>query len=121
MAFDYASARLTAQSLINNFGGAGQAIKKGTTGGYDSGGDPLPDEPDVIIDGLVTPLLQYKTMEIDGTKIKHGDSYVFFHSEIEPEINMQITIDGKTLRIIDSYKLGSIDGVNVFRKFQLRV
>ena len=120
MAFDYSGARDEALALISECGAPGQAIKKGTTGGYNSEGDLAPDTPDVVIDGIVTPLLQYKTREIDGSSIQAGDSFVFFHSETEPEINMQITINGKTLRIIDVYKLSSVDDINIFRKIQLR-
>ncbi len=120
MAFDYSGARAEAFALIAEYGAAGQAIKKGTTGGYDSEGNVTPDIPDVAIDGTVTPLLQYKTREIDGSSIQMGDSFVFFHSETAPEINMQITINSKTLRIVDIYKLDSVGDINVFRKLQLR-
>lgn len=120
MAFDYDGARAEAFALISEYGEAGQVVLKGTKGGFDSEGNATPDVPDVVIDGTITPLLQYRTREIDGTNILSGDTFVFFHSETAPEINMQVTINSKTLRIINIYKLDSVGGVNVFRKLQLR-
>lgn len=119
--FDYNEARETALELIEFFGQPGTVVKKGTTGGQDAWGDPKPDEPDVTINGIITPLLQYKTKEIDDTNIKRGDSFVFFHSDTSPEINMQTTINGKTFRIVDTIVLNSVDDINIFRKLQLRV
>ena len=122
MAFNYPKARLTAERLIKNFGSANQVIKKGTKGGYDSSGNVTADVPDVVIDGTVTPLLNYNSHEVDGVNILASDMNAFFHSEIAPEIGMQITVNGVTFRIVSIYSLGSADAVsvNVFRQLQLR-
>ncbi len=120
MAFDYTAARATASAIIADFGAPGVITKKGTTGGFDGDGNVTADVADVTINGTVTPLIKYESHEIDGTKIIHNDGYVFFHSTAEPEVNMQITIDGKVLGIVSIYKLDSVGGVNVFRSLQLR-
>jgi len=120
MAFDYEAARLTAESIIANFGETGTVTKKGATGGTDAFGDPKPDEPDIVIDGIITPLLRYKSGEIDGERIIMGDAYVFFSSETSPEIGMQTDVNGITMTIKDITDLSSAAGVNIFRKLQLR-
>ena len=120
MSFDYAQARLTAAKIIAKFGADGQFIKKGNGGGYDDFGDVLPPEPDVIIDGKVSPLLGYKQHEIDGERILATDSFVFFHSEIEPEIDYQITINGDTYIAKSIKSLESVNGIKVYTKIQLR-
>lgn len=119
-AFDYEQAREDAEALIVEFGAAGQLILKGSTGGFDAFGNVTADTADAIISGTVTPLIGYKTREINDTSIKRGDSYVFFHSTGEPTINMTIEIGGDTFRVIDIYKLGSVGGINVLTKLQLR-
>ncbi len=120
MAFDYVGARTLAKELITTFGGAGSFVKKGSTGGYDSSGNLTPDTPDVVITGLTTPLLSYKNMEIDGSTIISGDSYLFFHSETAPTIGMQTTVNGIEFRVVDLITLTSVDNINVYRKIQLR-
>lgn len=118
--FDYEQAREDAEALIAEFGDAGQLILKGSAGGFDAFGNVTTDTADLIISGTVTPLIGYKTREINDTSIKRGDSYVFFHSTGEPAINMTIEIGGDTFRVIDIYKLDSVGGINVFTKLQLR-
>ena len=106
--------------MISNYGQPSQVIKKGATGGTDAWGDPKPDEPDTVIDGIITPWLDAKTREIDGENILRGDGFVYFHSDVAPEINMQTTINGKTFRIVDTKALNSVDDINVYRRLQLR-
>lgn len=121
MAYDYAAARKMALRVITKFGESGSVVKKGVSGGgFDNNGDPIPDSPDVVILGTVTPLVRFKTREINETTTKTGDSYVFFASDVAPEIDMQITINFDTFRIVDITDLSSIDDVNIFRKLQLR-
>lgn len=120
-AFDYVKARSVAKGLIEKFGQAGQFIAAGSGGGgYDSSGNVIPTEPDVAIDGIVTPLLSYKQMEVDGAQVLATDSYVFFHSEEEPPIDSKITINGGKYRAINISKLDSVDGIRVYTKIQLR-
>lgn len=122
MAFDYVDARQAAEEIINDFGKPGQVIKKGVpSGGFDNNGNPIPPTPDVIIDGIVTPKLDFKKSEIDGTAIQRGDSFAFFHSDTKPEIDMQITLNSTTFRIISIKDLTSVDDINVFIRLQLRV
>lgn len=118
--FDYANAAATAKALIEKFGAAGQFIILGQKGGYDDFGNETPDTPDTPIDGTVTPLLQYKTREIDGINILAGDSFVFFDSATDVEIGNQITINGDLLRAVNVYRLSSADSIRVFQKIQLR-
>lgn len=121
MAFDYAAARVVAERLITNFGAAGSFVVPGVTGGFDpESGDVLADTAPATITGTVTPNLNYKSMEIDGTTIKAGDSYVFFHSTTAPPIGALITINSVTWRLVSIKDLTSAGGVNVYRKMQLR-
>ena len=116
--FDYDKARSTAEKLIDKFGGAGTVYSLGESG-EDMFGNPI-SSPGASINGLVTPLLQYKQMEIGGNTILSTDSYVFFHSDIEPEINMLHDSGGDTYRVVDVKKIDSVSGTNVYRKLQLR-
>lgn len=120
MSFDYVKARATAEKLIAKFGQESTVIKKGVTGGVDAFGDPIADTADTVINGTITPLLQYSASEIDGESIQRGDGYVMFHCDTKPEINMQVTLNGKTLRIIDVMTLDSVDDINIYAVLQLR-
>ena len=120
MSYNFPAARAQAKRIITKFGKPGEVILKGVSGGFDDNGDVTPDTPDTIIKGTITPLIQFKTKEIDGESILKGDSWVYFDSDTEPQINMQITLNGKTLRIIQTFPLSSVDDVNIFRKLQLR-
>ena len=121
MEFDYAQARATAEKIISKFGVAGAVIKKGSIGGNDEWGDPIADIPDVTIDGIVTPFMAAKKAEIDDTNVLMGDGFVFFHSDIAPEIGMQTTLNGQTYRIVNMKVLNSVDDINIYRKLQLRI
>ena len=119
--FDYVKARGVAEKLINKFGADGSFILAGTSeGGYDGFGNAIPPEPDAVFPGEISPLLSYKQMEVDGSRILTTDTYVYFHSDNEPPIDSKITINGDEYRLINIKKLGSVDGVNVYRKMQLR-
>ena len=119
--FDYAKARQVAKGLIDKFGQAGSFTKEGGgAGGFDRSGNPISSEPDTVISGTVTPLLSYKQQEIDGEQIKSTDSYVFFHSESEPQIGAKSVLNGDEYRVVDIKKLDSVDDINVYRKLQLR-
>ena len=119
--FDYGKMRALAQKLIDKFGGEAQFIKAGQQGGFDPDtGEQTPDTPDYVIDGLSTPIRYYKSSEADGTVIKMGDGSIFFHSDIEPEIDMKITLNGDTFRAVNLIKMKSVQGVKVSCKVQLR-
>ena len=121
MSFDYDNARAVAESLITKFGQPASFIKEGAGGGgYDDFGNPIPAEPDIVIDGIIAPLLQFKKMEIDGEQIKSSDSYVFFHSDDEPPIGSKVTVNGSEYRALYIWKLTSVGGTNDYRKIQLR-
>ena len=118
--FNYSNSRNTAEKLIAKFGEESVVTIKGNTGGYDGFGNPLPPEPDINIEGLITPILSYTNGEIDNETIKMGDGYCFFHSTEEPVINCVTTINGKVWKVVDIDELTSIGGVNVYRKLQMR-
>ena len=118
--FDYDNSRLTAEKLITKFGQPNTVKIKGNDGGFDEFGDPIPPVPDTFINGITTPLLQYKSAEIDGETIQYDDSYIFFHSDIAPEIGNHTEINGKIFRVVDLMTLTSVDNINVYRKLQLR-
>lgn len=118
--FDYADAAATAKELIEFFGQAGDAVKEGNSSGWDSSGNVIAATPDVTINGTVTPLLQYKKLEIDGEHILATDSYVFFSSTVAPEIDMMVTINSQKFRIQNLVILTSVDDINIYRRLQLR-
>ena len=121
MAFDYTEANQDAGELIVEFGQASSFVVAGTgSGGYDDYGNVTAADPDTTISGIVTPLLRYKQREIDGEQILSTDSYVFFHSDVEPPIDSKVTINGTTYRSVNVVKIDSVDGINVYRKIQLR-
>lgn len=121
MTYNYPASRKQAARIILKFGAPGSVVKKGNPGGgSDVNGDPIAASPDEMFFGTVTPLVRFKTSEIDGTTILKGDSWVFFNSETSPEIDMQITLNFETFRIVDLEKLTSVDDINVFRRLTLR-
>lgn len=122
MSFDYEDARETAKEIINDYGSASSIVKKGTTGGFDSGGNVQADSADIVINGIITPLISYKTNEIDDDSIITGDAWAFFYTEsvVAIAIDMQTTINGKTFSIKGIKSLSSIEDVNVYTKLQLR-
>ena len=122
MSFDYDDARETAKELIECFGASSSLVKKGTTGGFDEGGNAESDSPDITIDGIITPLVKYKTHEIDGKTIITGDAWAFFYTEstVEIEVDMQATINGKTFSVKGVEILSSVDDINIYTRLQLR-
>ena len=118
--FDYLEAHGDAAELIEFFGEAGQVIKKGNSGGYDTSGNVTPAQPDVIIGGTITPKIDFETSEVNGTSILMGDAIVYFESETAPEVGMMTIINGETYRIIDMETLTSVNGINVYRELHIR-
>jgi len=121
MSFNYSEARSRAEKIITKFGSAGIVILKGSSGGFDDNGDATPDTPDTTINGIITPLVKYKTSEIDDKSIQNGDAWVFFHSDSDITINMQTTVNSKTFRVVDVIKLSSVDDINIYTRLQLRI
>lgn len=120
MAFDYEAAKRTATNVILKYGAAGQVIKKGVTEGFDDSGNATGSTSDVIIHGLITPLVLYTTKEIDGTSIISGDSWVYFQSEAAPDVGMQVTLNSVTLRVTAKPSVVSVGGIVLYYKLQLR-
>ena len=118
--YDYDAAKIIASESINKYGGAANLVTKGVAGGYDSSGNVTADTPDVTLSGISTPLGIYSVKEIDGTSIMNGDSFVCFQSDSAPSIGMQITITGKTLRVINVTSVASISNIVLYYKLQLR-
>ena len=120
MAFDYQQAALDAKAIIEEFGAAASFTVKGYGGsGSDIFGNPIPTEADTTISGTVTPLLQYKRMEIDETNIKTDDAYVFFDGALVSD-DALITINGAELKVVKTKTLTSVGGVLVMQQIQLR-
>ena len=118
--FDYTEAHAVAVELITFFGEAGSLVKKGNDSGVDEYGNTTAATQDVTILGLVTPLLGYERFEVDETNVLSTDSYVFFDSTAQPEIDMIITINSDEYRVINFESLTSVDDINVYRQLQLR-
>jgi len=122
MAYNYTKARARAKKIITKFGKPSSLIKKGTTGGFSEGGNVEADSPDVTIIGIITPLIKYKTNEIDGESIIIGDSFAYFHTEsnLDIEIDMQTTVNGQTFSVKSIKILSSVDDINIYTRLQLR-
>lgn len=123
MAFDFAEARLDAVEIIEEFGGDGSIVSKGSSGGFTQSGSVLADSADTEILGKTSPLMSYKNNEIDGKSIIMGDSFIYFQSITNTEkieVDMQTTLNNKTFRIKKVEDLSSIANVNVYYKLQLR-
>lgn len=122
MPFNYDKARATAKKTIVKYGNDSVLVKKGTTGGFDSGGNVEPDSPDSTIVGIITPLISYKNNEVDGETIIKGDAWAFFYTEsaVPIEIDMQLTINGKTFSVKGIGSLSSVDDINIYTRLQLR-
>lgn len=119
--FNYQDSRALAERLIKRFGGDGDFTKKGNDSGFDSDGNPAPIEADKVYSGLITPKIDAKTEEIDGSLVKTGDAFVYFHSDEKPETGSITVINGEVWRLTRvASELTSLDGVNVYRKLQLR-
>lgn len=122
--FDYNKARATAKKLITKFGVDGTVYTNGTDGGEDALGRPLPDEPGVSIEGIITPLLPYSTStqltQYEKENMIAGDMFAFFHSDTLVEVNMLLDANGDTWRVQSIKSLSSNTGVNVFQKLMLR-
>lgn len=117
---DYKKARAIAEKMTYKYGQTGEFIIEGSEGGTDKWGDPIPDTPNVVIPGTVTPLLSYKKMEVDGEQILSTDSYIFFYSDEIPPIDSKVTINGNEYRAVNIVRLDSVADVNVYVKIQLR-
>lgn len=122
MAFDYSQANLDAKDIINEFGESATIVAKGMGGGgFDLDGNPIPAQPDVEYQGIITPLLSFDSSEIDGETILSTDSYCFFYTLTEPPIGAIYTnYAGMEYRIISKMKLDSVSGINVYLKLQMR-
>ena len=118
--FDYTEAHAVAVEVITFFGKPANLVKKGNTSGMDEYGNVTAATPDVTISGLVSPLLKYKKFEVDETNVLSTDSYVFFDSTAQPEIDMIITINSDEYRVINFEAITSVDDINVYRQLQLR-
>jgi len=119
--FDYDNARVIAENLIAKFGQLASFYKNGSDPRpFDDAGNPRTPDPVIEIAGTVTPLLSFKQHEIDGMAILATDSYVYFHSDDEPPIDSKITINSNEYRLVAIKKLGSVDGINIYRRMQLR-
>lgn len=117
---DYSAKRATAERLITKFGDSGSFILKGISGGRDAFGNVTAVTDDVVIDGIITPLLSYDNAEIDGSMILSTDSYCYFHSDTAPEVGYTVTINSDEYRAESIERLDSIGGINVYVKVQLR-
>jgi hypothetical protein len=121
MAIDYEDIRLDVEEAIEDAGFPAIVFTPALVNDDDEWGDPVADTPAVEIHGISTPIFSFKTADVDGNNIKFGDGYVYFHSEEDPEIDMQITINSITHIIRGIKQLTSGGGVNVYRRLHLRV
>ncbi|MCP4280978.1 MAG: hypothetical protein GY776_13375, partial [Alteromonas sp.] len=113
MATNYAGFRSLAERLIASSGQSVPLITKGNTGGYDDSGNVLAPTPDTSITGTTTPILRYKSHDVDGSSILTSDGYVFYHSNSQAEKGMYITISGDELRVVRVTELKSVGGISV--------
>lgn len=118
----YKKMEATAKRLIKKFGIPVSLIQKGdSSGGYDDFGKPIPDQPDVVSNGLGV-VTSYKSNEVNGTSIIAGDVKLVFSldkgSEL-PVIGMTIFLQGKQWRVQDVNPVTPAD-INICYFIQLR-
>lgn len=121
MSFDYAEAALVASEIIAEFGEAGTVYSLAISGTNPDTGLPMATIPAVTLTGTITPKLQYKKNQIDGSNVLAGDSYVFFDTTGEPLVGMLTQINSELLRVVAVESLRSVAGVKIYHKLQLRV
>jgi len=120
MAFDYAQAALDASEIIAEFGAAGTVYSPAVSGNDPDTGLPMVTIPQVTLSGIITPKLQYKKDQIDGSNVLASDSFVFFDTTGEPLVGMLTQINGEPLRVVKVDSLKSVGGVKIYHKLQLR-
>ena len=126
MSFNYQKARASAGKNVANFGQPSKFYSLGETT-TDMLGNTITIAGEEI-QGIISPKLAYSAQEIQASSsVKNsesgliaGDSYVFFHSDIEPSIGMLTDLNNETLRVVSIEKIDSVDNINVYRKLQLR-
>ncbi len=121
MSYNYSKSRQLALRVLKHYGASGSVIKKGNVAGFNNNGDAIQATDDTVISGTITPLVKYKSTEINNTSIEAGDSYVLFQSDSPVAVGMQTTLNNTTFRVVDVTFLTSISDVNIFVKLQLRV
>ena len=94
--FDYVEARAVAEELINEFGDPLQLTLPGEDAGRDPYGRPTAGTAATVIDGICSPLLDYKDglKETNGSEIIMGDKFCYYHSDTNPVIGMELTANG---------------------------
>ena len=126
MSFNYTKSRATAEKIITKFGQSSRFYSLGETT-TDMLGNTITIAGEEI-QGVISPKMRYSAQEIQASSsVKNsesgliaGDSYVFFHSDIEPSIGMLTDLNNETLRVVSIEKVDSVDNINVYRKLQLR-
>lgn len=123
--FNYTKARAKSLDIIQKFGLTANVTLKGTIGGTNAIGETIPDEPDIVINGLASPVLYYNTQtkmtKYEQENVIAGDGYMFFYSdEGKPLVNMTHEDNGTTWRVQAINELSSRDGVTVVTKVMLR-
>jgi len=121
MAFDYAQAAIDASEIIAEFGEAGTVYAPAISGNDPDTGLPITPVAQVTLTGIITPKLQYKKNQIDGSNVLMSDSFVFFDTDGQPVIGMLTQINGELLRVVKVDSLKSVGGVKIYHKLQLRV
>lgn len=117
---NYAQYSNRALELLIYYGSEVTFILKGTEGGFDDDGNPIPAQPSTMTTGTATPIVEFTTSDVDGKSILSGDGYCFFQGAGDIAVGAQLTINGITHRVINNYSLSSNDGINLFQKLQLR-
>lgn len=96
--FDYAEVQAVADELITEFGQSG-TLTRSTKPDAVLGGEPVGTPYPVTL----VPMT-YEAREIDGTLIKAGDVKLYLSAvglPIDPKPGDQVTVNGKTFRIIN--------------------
>ena len=117
--FDYVDAKNTAKTLIDEFGASGSFTSPEANGGIDPATGDISAATPVVKTGVVTPVLNYKASEIDGTSVLNGDGYAFFYGTA-PSIGDVHVQNGETWRVVSVSGLMSVEGVEVYIQVQLR-
>ena len=114
-AFDYTRARATAERLLARFGQAGSIRRTTTTGG--DAWNPGSGTTTTTGYDCTVALLDYKDMEIDGTRVVQGDRKAYISTSglsITPSNGDQLRVGSVDHAIVDIKQINPAGTVVVY-------
>lgn len=113
----YTETAAEAKALLKEFGQV-VTLRTKTAGAYDPATGTAP-ETTTEQTGLYAALFKYQTKDIDGTKIKQGDSRVIIEAAATPSVDSLLVTATDTYTVITSEAVAPA-GTAVISKLQVR-